>query len=233
MSKTWREIPEPDSLRDVLRTPGGMPVPWAAAWSSEDGGVLVKPDPIVARAFPACAKVPCLFEANGHPGEGTAKLAVISPTRQRESAVLLRCQVCRAEVGVGNPPWNPPLWLADLRSSQNSDPKLGHDRHGRQTINIGGRPCPLVYEPWLCSDCLVYSLRACNGLRSMRRHQSLSVWSVRSASFVETRESLKVEPRSGTAPSSGVLTYVKIAVTDGSEIHPAAILRTDRERRAA
>lgn len=225
----WRDVAEPETLRGVLRTAGGMPVPWAAAWTSEDEGYVARQDPLLAERG---LREPCLFEAEGCPGEGHAKLAVISPARQRESALGLRCQVCRAPVGEGEPPWEPPLWLADLRSSQSSAPDVVRDHTGRQAIAVAGRLCPLIYEPWLCEPCLIYSLRACRGLRALRRRQGLTVWRVRAAQFVATRERPARPPARGR-PVETVVTYAKIAITDGDELHPYEVLRTLREEKAA
>ena len=229
---TWRDVPEPETLEGVLRTAGGMPVPWAAAWSSEDNGYVARLDPLlVERGYPK----PCMFEAHGTPGEGHAKLAVISPARQRESSLGLRCQVCRAQVADGPPPWDPPLWLADLRSSQTSATDVTRDHTGRQAIPVRGRLCPLIYEPWLCEPCLLYSLRACRGLRSLRQRQALTVWRVRSAQFVPTLERPVEPPASGRRPET-VITYVKIAVIDGEELHPYDVFRhakTNQEERDA
>jgi len=218
---SWRDVPEPSTLADVLRTPGGMPVPWAASWSSENVGFVARPDPLlVERGVPE----PCLFEAAGVPGEGHAKLAVISAARQRESALELRCQVCRSEVGDGPPPWDPPLWIADLRSRQTTARDVGRDAAGRQTIDVAGRACPLIYEPWLCEPCLIYSLRACKGLLSLRRRQSLTLWRVRAAELVMTRERPTEAPADRQTVDT-VITYVKLAITDGQEIHPYELLR--------
>lgn len=217
----WRSVPEPESLREVLRTAGGMPVPWAAAWTSEDQGYAARPDPLlVQRGF----SKPCMFEAAGCPGEGHAKLAVISPARQRESALTLSCQVCRAVITAGPPPWDPPLWLAALRSRQKSANDVVLDRSGRQAIVVGGRQCPLIYEPWLCEPCLLYSLRACKGLSALRRRQTLTLWRVRAAEFVPTLEVPVEQPATGVM-SETVVTYVKLAITDGQELHPYEVLR--------
>lgn len=216
----WRSVPEPDCLAGALRTAGGMPVPWAAAWTSEDHGYIVKPDP---RLVERGCQLPAMFEADGRPGEGHAKLAVISPARQRESALELRCQVCRERVGEGPPPWDPPLWLADLRSQQASAPDVRLDASGRQAIPVDGRLCPLIYEPWLCEPCLLYSLRACKGLRALRRSQMLTLWRVRSASFVPTLERA-VEPAARGVSADVVVTYVKLAITEAEELHPYEVL---------
>lgn len=217
----WRKVKEPETLRSVLRTGGGMPVPFAAAWTSENDGYVVRKDPILlARG----SRSPCLFEAHGAPGEGHAKLAVVSPSRQRVSSLGLECQVCRAPVGKGDPPWDPPLWLADLRSSQTSARDQLVDESGRQAIRVGGRARPLIYEPWLCEPCLVYSLRACRGLLGMRRKGILSLWRVRSAVFVETWEHPLAPPEDGPRVDA-VVTYLKIAIMDGEEVPPHELLR--------
>jgi hypothetical protein len=221
----WRSVTEPPSLEGVLRTAGGMPVPWAAAWTSEDNGYVARLDP---RLVQRGCQHPAMFEATGRPGEGHAKLAVISPARQREAALELRCQVCRAQVGDGPQPWDPPLWLADLRSSQTTAVDVVRDQSGRQAITIDGRVCPLIYEPWLCEPCLLYSLRACKGLRSLRRRQMLTLWRVRSAQFVPTLERPVEPPARGETPPA-VVTYVKLALIDGEEIEPYEILRAARE----
>ncbi len=136
--------------------------------------------------------------------------------------------MCRRPVGVGPPPWDPPLWLADLRSRQRSADDVVLDRSGRQAIVVEGRTCPLIYEPWLCEDCLLYSLRACKGLSALRRRQALTLWRVRSANFVPTLERAVEPPVNGVADV--VVTYVKLAITDGEELHPYEVLRAVRAR---
>jgi hypothetical protein len=199
-----------------------MPVPWAAAWTGEDHGYVARHDPLlVERGFPRR----CMFEAAGQPGDGHAKLAVISPARQRESALTLCCQVCRAPVGTGPPPWDPPLWLADLRSRQTSARDVVLDASGRQAIVVGGRTCPLIYEPWLCEPCLLYSLRACKGLKALRRRQRLTLWRVRTAALVPTLERPVEPPADGGRMPDTVVTYVKVAIVEGEELHPFEVLR--------
>jgi hypothetical protein len=223
----WRSVPEPESLDGVLRTAGGMPVPWAAAWTSEVG-YEARPDPLLqARGVDA----ECMFEAAGGPGEGHPKLAMISPARQRESVLGTRCQVCRCELAEHGPPWDPPLWLADLRSRQTSATDVLRDESGRQVAVVGGRARPLIYEPWLCEPCLLYSLRACKGLLAMRRRGALTLWRVRDVALVLTFER-PVDPPAGGGEIRDVVTYVKLALTDAVEVHPFEVLRAARPDRS-
>lgn len=219
----WRSVPEPATLAGCLRTAGGMPVPWAAAWSSETG-YEARPDPLLqARGVQQA----CMFEAGGGAGQGHPKLAMISPARQRASVIETRCQVCRVQLAETGPPWDPPLWLADLRSRQTSAADVLLDESGKQAAMVGGKAVPLIYEPWLCEPCLLYSLRVCKGLLAMRRRGSLTLWRVRDALPVLTVER-PVDPPASGGELRDVVTYVKLALTDADEVHPYDVLREAR-----
>jgi hypothetical protein len=83
---------------------------------------------------------------------------------------------------------------------------------------------PLVFEPWVCEDCLVYALEVCPGILKAaagRTRAPLRLLHVRSAQFVAVVAEIK-----GDGPVAGqhAVSYVKAAVTDYAEVPPATFL---------
>lgn len=70
---------------------GKLPVPYVAAWSSEQGW-RVDVDPVVGK--------PCLFVAEGRRGLGTPMFGKMDPARVRRVIAKRLCQVCAQPLGL-------------------------------------------------------------------------------------------------------------------------------------
>jgi hypothetical protein len=217
---SWRDVPMPERFAALRRTEGGLPVPHVAAWSSEHIERLDR-DPYLARL--GCS-VPAVFSA-GSAGEGRAVLGEMEPARQRRSVIDRRCQVCDVELGDRhrpNPPWRRPLWLADIRVHGRDDEGVVGNDIGGQTIRVGRRVVPLIFEPWCCEDCLAYAIRVCPGLikrtaDGTAHRPPLRLLRVRNAQPVAVRGRV-----GGDGPMAGTVavTYVKLAVLDADVVLP-------------
>ena len=230
MSGVWRGALIPDCMGELPRTPGGAPVPYTAAWSSEEGGVKIEPDPLLIRHLGE--RSPAVWQAQGGIGEGAPKLAKMDAARQRWCTVLRACQVCtqpadRDGGGHGS------SWLVDMRSTQAFDPSVASPDGQRFTLP-DGRRVPLIRDPWICEDCLEFSLRACGGLKARRQAQTLRLYLVFDyklvAAFEKPGEDVEV---TGTVPRGGAIGTVKIAVAHAAAVSPYEFLRARREAHRA
>lgn len=230
---SWRAVPMSARVAELLTTEGGLPVPHVAAWSSERTERVSRDIHLTRLGWNG----PATFSSGGQ-GEGRAVLGEMEPARQRRAVLDRRCQVCDLELGERhrpNPPWRQPLWLTDIRVKGNDDEgSVGNDLAG-QTIRVGRRIVPLIFEPWCCEDCLAYAIQVCPGLISRRaggthRRPPLRLLRVRKAEPVVVRGRIE-----GDGPVAGQIaaTYVKLAVVDADVVLPDAFLAERAERRAA
>jgi hypothetical protein len=222
---SWRDVPMPERVAALPRTDGGLPVPYVAAWSGEET-TRVAVDPVLARALDY--REPAAFSSDA-PAGARPTLGVMDPARQRRVVVERLCQVCAVELGERhrpNPPWREPLWLVDLRRRGGDDgegAQLGQDLGG-QTIRIGRRMAPLIFEPWVCEDCLAYALQVCPGLLKIaagRYRHPLRLLRVRKAQPVAVSGRI-----GGTGPVAGqrAVTYVKLAAIEFDIVLPGRFL---------
>jgi hypothetical protein len=148
----WRDVPEPDTLEHVLRSAGGLPVPYVAAWSSENDRQIVRPCPLV-QGKPA-------FFSGGRRGDGDPVFGEMEPSRQRHCVIKRRCQVCNGRA---------------------SEQLLVDGRGTSHSTLVGGAWLKVVLEPWVCAPCLVYALRVCPGLVTKSAYQQIQILEVRRA----------------------------------------------------
>ncbi len=190
----WRgDVAMPRRVAALPRTPGGIPITYTVAWTSERD-VELRPDPLLRMLGHGDALA--IF-AGGRPGDGTPKLAITETSRQRRAAILGLCQACGYPIPM--PTKRRPRWLADLRKNG-------------QTIAIGGRMLPLIIDTWTCSECMAYALKVCPGLIRRRAESPLHLLAVRGFRLIATLE------RPDSIPASelpgGAIGLVKIAPTD-------------------
>jgi hypothetical protein len=190
----WRDdVAMPARVAALPRTPGGIPITYTVAWTSERD-VQLRPDPLLTRL--GYGEHLAIF-AGGAPGDGAPKLAVTETSRQRRAALLGLCQVCGHPIP--EPSKRRPRWLADLRKNG-------------QTIRLDGRMLPLIIDTWTCAPCMAYALQVCPGLIRHRAEAPLHLLAVRAYRLVATLE------RPDSIPASelpgGAIGLVKIAPTD-------------------
>jgi hypothetical protein len=191
----WRgDVAMPPRVAALPRTPGGIPITYTVAWTSERK-VELRPDPLMARL--GYGETLAIF-ADGRPGDGTPKLAITETSRQRRAALLGLCQVCAHPIP--EPTKRRPRWLADLRKNG-------------QTIKLDGRILPLIIDTWTCTQCMAYALQACPGLiRRRAETPPLRLLAVRAYRLIATLE------RPDSIPDhelpGGAIGLVKIAPTD-------------------
>jgi hypothetical protein len=131
------------------RSAGGLPVPFVAAWEGEEE-YSVQP-------CPWSFGKPAVFPKRTLVDVTRPVFGLMDPSRQREVAFGVRCQVCHIELGPMTEQLEPGRqfqWLVDMRH----EPRT---MRGRQ----------LVLEPWVCDDCLVYALQVCPGLVGAKRQR--------------------------------------------------------------
>lgn len=207
MRDDWRDVPMPPGVAALPRTPGGIPITYTVAWTSERD-VRLAPEPLIDGS-------PLAVFSDGRQCEGRPKLAIVDTARQRRVALKGLCQVCARKLpGRRLPPWRQhPRWLADLRKDG-------------QTIQHGLRELPLVIDSWTCEPCLTYALQVCPGL--LRRDWrpgadgALSLLRVRAAELVLTME----RPDSIPAEElpSGAVGLVKVMPTAFDVVAPDEFL---------
>lgn len=153
---SWRDIPEPDTLAHVLRSTGGLPVPFVAAWSSEQDYVI-RPDALVRGE-------PSVF-SSGRRGDGEPLFGEMEASRQRHCVLKRRYQVCNHRCPDG---------LAV------DGPGLGQD------AVVGIDAARAILEPWVCAPCLEYALRVCPGLVTKNAREEISILLVERAVPIAT-----------------------------------------------
>lgn len=225
---SWRDVRMPERFGGLHRTDGGLPVPHVASWSSE------RTDRVGRDRYLATLGHfnPAVF-SSGAQGRGRAVLGEMEPSRQRRAAIDRRCQVCDIELGDRyrpNPPWRQPLWLADIRVHGTDDQGAVSNDIGGQTIRMGRRVVPLIFEPWCCESCLAYAIQVCPGLIKRAaggnaRRPPLRLLRVRDARPVAVTGRVL-----GDGPVAGQLavTYVKLAVLDADVVLPDRFLADHR-----
>lgn len=136
---SWRDIPMPASLTERPRSAAGIPVPYVAAWTGEEGPWDIRP---CEHAHGNLA----LF-APGAP-VGKPIFGRMDPARQRECIAARRCQVCHAYLEAT-------VYAAHLTS-------------GATHMDIRGRPRLMLNEPPCCRACFTYAIQVCPALLGAR-----------------------------------------------------------------
>lgn len=221
---SWRDIAMPDTVASRPTSPGGLPVPYVAQWSSERTLKSAR-DPLLTRLG---VTAPAAY-STGELGQGQPDFGVMEPSRQREVALLVRCQVCRAQLLPGRryePAENHPVWLADLRSPS----AAGDVAFGGSAIRIGRRLRPLIFEPWICELCLAYALQVCPGMLS-RSYEPTSD-PKRDLRLLRVRKAHPVATYANGDLVGTVVSYVKLAAIRYDVVTPTEFLGSARTEAA-
>ena len=126
---------------DHLPRAGGLPVPWVALWSAEQGTAFLRDE------FPQGKKHPCVAHEE-RIGEGRPVFGKTSQVRQRRAMLQGLCQVCGRRLS---------RQFACLETS-----------HERWASRRGALPVPVLTESPTCATCAVASLEICPGLKGLR-----------------------------------------------------------------
>lgn len=196
-------IPIPDRMAHLPRW-HGLPVPTIASWEGDypEAAWTWRHDEHVDRV--------AWFPPDDTQGVGKPVLGRMHPPRQRRSAVLLRCQVCDAQLEAGK------AWLVMAPHA------------GLETITVEGRQgkALVVHEPWLCAPCVSYAIRVCPGLVGRTRvdelmlHRPRTHLNIMSTAYMDG-------PRAEEAKRVQPALWVKIAVSDGLTLDPDEFLASE------
>jgi hypothetical protein len=156
-------------------------------------------------------------------------LGEMEPARQRRAVLDRRCQVCDVELGDRrrpNGPWRRPLWLAAIRTPGVDEQGDVGTSVGGQTIRVGRRVVPLIFEPWCCEPCLRYALLVCPGMIHRRAPEAAGGPPLRLLRVRDAQPVVVTARITGDGPVAGqvLATYVKIAVLDADIVLPEAFL---------
>jgi hypothetical protein len=183
---------------------GGLPVPWVALWSAEEGTAFLAEEIYDGKPSLCVSHLEAL-------GEGTARLGMMSQLRQRRAMRLGLCQVC------GKPMTRRYVAL----STSGERIKLG--RSGS---------FPLLIEPPACATCASIALAHCPGVRGRTFVELLDLILVQQIVRPlgdPAQDSMFLPLTPADFPSSGAVGYIKYAVTKHrpSDLTPL-VLRGDR-----
>jgi hypothetical protein len=208
----WRAVPMPSGVARLPRTPGGLPVPYVASWSSEQGKPSLRPEPRLERiGFDGPATY-----YGGAVGVGRPVLGEMQPERQREVTLEQLCQVCHGPahpraIRKQEPPFDHPLLLADIRIASSAPDAVGALG---DSLLVDGKPRPLIFEPWVCPPCLRYALLVCPGLirRSGAPHDGERFFRPLRVLRVRDARPVAVTARLDDLGGAIAVAYVKLAV---------------------
>jgi hypothetical protein len=203
--RSWRDVPMPEGVAALPRSSGGLPVPYVAIWEGED---LMR----IARCDFTYGS-PAIFPLNGFQvGRTRPVFGVMEPSRQREVAITVRCQVCHVQLP----------WISDELDDEGEVHWLADLLHEPATMR-GHR---LALEPWVCDDCLYYALQICPGLVAGKKplRHVLAVWTANViGAVVAPGGNLKGRPPCVGYVKIEPLRFVRIAVGHVLEYGPATL----------
>lgn len=146
----------PPQMRWLPRTKRGVPVPYVAHWTSEEGKARL--EPFASEGFTG----PCITHDDLR-GQGEPVLGRMSYRRQREVVLAKRCQVCRRKLRMKA--------YVLLNRPRVSDPG--------QFFNSF-----LIDEPPCCRSCMSWCLTNCPGIARGLGSQTATIARVRTWTVV-------------------------------------------------
>lgn len=118
------------------------------------------------------------------------------------------------------------MWLVDLRPKQLQHESVVATRDGPAVPGDTGL-CHVVYEPWVCEECLTFALARCPGLLRLHKREAapLRLLSVREAQYLAAPAEVE-----GPRESQMVCRFVMIVPVVATRVDPADFLAARRLR---